>query len=119
MKMNPARFFLAMLLTFATTANAANGAEITQANNQGRQPHDTLFLTATNALRNSLAVINTRTRQVEYIPTGGSGVVGGNGGGVAVKGDLAVVINYGSVSVTPFVHIGNTMKPGTPITTQS
>ena len=80
---------------------------------------DPLLLTATNGTNNSLAVIDTRTRQVSYVPTGGAGGVGGNAGGVAVQGKLAAVINFGSTNVTIFVRRGNAMQPTQMIKTSS
>jgi hypothetical protein len=70
-----------------------------------------LFLTATNATNNSLAVINTRTQQMLFAPTGGTGGASGNAGGVAVSGDLAAVVNFGSSNVTIFQRKGDTMEP--------
>jgi hypothetical protein len=72
-----------------------------------------LFLTETNGTVNYLAVINSKTKQTEYVPTGGAGGVGpGNiAGAVAVSGNLAAAINYGSGNVTVFVRQGNAMQP--------
>jgi hypothetical protein len=70
-----------------------------------------LFLTATNGANNYLAVINTKTREVDYVATGGSGGASGNAGGVAVAGRLAAVVNFGTSNVTIFTRTGNTMKP--------
>lgn len=70
-----------------------------------------LFLTATNATNNSLAVINARTQEMDFVPTGGAGGASGNAGGVAVSGNLAAVINFGSSNVTIFQRKGNAMEP--------
>jgi len=78
-----------------------------------------LFLTATNgtvtgnasSAANYLAVINTETRQVTYVPTGGMGGASGNAGGVAVEGKIAAVINFGSSNVTIFTRRGDAMQP--------
>jgi len=72
-----------------------------------------LFLTATNATNNFLAVVNTKTKQILYVPTGGTGGVpgGSNAGGVAVTGETAAVINYGSSNISIFVRRGETMQP--------
>ena len=78
-----------------------------------------LLLTATNGTNNSLAVINTRTQQVVYVPTGGAGGAGGNAGGIAVQGSLAAVINFGSSNVTIFQRKGNTMQPMQTVKTSS
>ena len=72
---------------------------------------DPLFLTATNAATNVLAIVNTRTKQTEYVATGGNGGASGNAGGVAVSGKMAAVVNFGSSNVTIFERVGNTMQP--------
>lgn len=71
-----------------------------------------LFLTATNTATNYLAVVNTRTKEMDFVPTGGNGGVspGSNAGGVAVSGELAAVVNFGSSNVTIFMRQGNTMQ---------
>src|SRR5262249_41646519 len=68
---------------------------------------------------NHLAVINTRTRETDYVPTGGAGGASGNAGGVAVDGKLAAAVNFGSSNVTIFVRRGNTMEPTQMIKTSS
>jgi hypothetical protein len=78
-----------------------------------------LFLTATNATDNSLAVINTRTQEIDYVPTGGAGGASGNAGGVAVSGNLAAAVNFGSSNVTIFQRRGNAMEPMQMIKTTS
>jgi hypothetical protein len=80
---------------------------------------DPLFLTATNGKTNFLAVVNTRTKDVNYVPTGGAGGASGNAGGVAVLGDLAAAVNFGSSNVTIFVRRGNSMAATGMITTAS
>jgi hypothetical protein len=80
---------------------------------------DPLFLTETNANVNLLAVINTRTHETDYVPTGGIGGASGNAGGVAVSGELAAAVNYGSSNVTIFVRGGNAMQPVQKIPTAS
>jgi hypothetical protein len=80
---------------------------------------DPLFLTATNGIANYLAIINTRTKEMDFIPTGGAGGAGGNAGGVAVEGTLAAVVNFGSSNVTIFVRQGSTMQPVQVIKTSS
>ncbi len=82
----------------------------------GKEP---LFLTATNGTTNFLAVVNTQTKETDYVPTGGSGGASGNAGGVAVEGQLAAVINFGSTNVTVFVRHGNAMQPVQTIKTSS
>jgi hypothetical protein len=102
----------APLICVAMTSAAAAGAEATRA---------PLFLTATNGANNYLAIINTQTKQATYVPTGGAGGVssGSNGGGVAVSGETAAVINFGSSNVTIFVRQGNSMQPTQVIKTAS
>jgi hypothetical protein len=78
-----------------------------------------LFLTATNGANNYLAVVNTRSRQVDYIPTGGQGGAGGDAGSVAVSGNLAAVVNFRSTNVTIFVRRGDSMVPIKTIKTAS
>jgi hypothetical protein len=69
-----------------------------------------LFLTETNGANNFLAVINTRTKEVDYVPTGGAGGASGNAGGVAVSGKMAAAVNFGSSTVSIFTRAGATMK---------
>jgi len=68
-----------------------------------------LFLTETNGSPNALAVINTLTQETKYVATGGNGGASGNAGGVAVAGELAAAINFGSLTVTIFERFGNAM----------
>jgi hypothetical protein len=114
-KRNRAGKVLAMLsLMCAIAASAASGAE----GERGGQ--DLLFLTATNPIgANFLAVVNTRTKETDYVPTGGNGGASGNAGGVAVAGPLAAVVNFGSSNVTIFVRQGNTIQPTQMIKTTS
>jgi hypothetical protein len=78
-----------------------------------------LFLTATNGAANYLAIINTRTKQITYAPTGGMGGASGNAGGVAVSGEVAAAVNFGSSNVTIFVRHGDSMQPVQVIKTAS
>ncbi len=80
---------------------------------------DPLFLTATNGTTNFLAIVDTRTKDLRYVPTGGSGGASGNAGGVAVQGEIAAVVNFGSSNVTIFARRGNTMSAVEMITTSS
>ncbi len=83
--------------------------------------HDPLLLTITNGTvtANFLAVVNTRTQETDYVPTGGVGGASGNAGGVAVQGQLAAAINFSSSNVTIFVRQGNAMQPTQTIQTAS
>src|SRR5438067_6022927 len=93
-------------------------APIAVAAEQDNHP-DPLFLTATNGPTNFLAVINTRTRETTYVPTGGTGGAGGNAGGVAVQGTLAAAVNFGSSNVTIFARHGTAIAPIQTIRTSS
>jgi hypothetical protein len=94
---------LPLMCTFAIAADPQPGAQAVTTS--------PLFLTATNGANNYLAVINTGTRQVLYVPTGGNGGASGNAGGVAVNGKMAAVVNFGSGNVTIFERRGPTMQP--------
>ena len=107
----------AAILALAATAVFAATGEDRAAKAGGPDP---LFVTATNAAAaNVLAIVNTRTRQVEYVPTGGAGGVSGNAGGIAVSGKLTAVVNFGSSNVTIFQRAGNTMQPMQTVKTNS
>ncbi len=97
-------------LALLSLAGSAFAADSIQAKAKP-SAQDPLFLTATNAATNVLAIVNTRTKQISYVATGGNGGVSGNAGGVAVSGKLAAVVNFGSSNVTIFEHVGNTMQP--------
>ena len=84
--------------------------------NRGAAP---LFLTATNGPVNYLAVVNSRTQQTNYVPTGGNGEASGNAGGVAGDGKIAAVVNFGSTNVAIFVRRGDAMEPTQLIKTAS
>jgi hypothetical protein len=81
--------------------------------------HDPLLLTATNGATNYLAAVDAQTGEISYVPTGGSGGVSGNAGGVAVMGELAAVVNFGSSNVTILMRQGNSMMPAGMIPTAS
>lgn len=103
----------------ALSAAAASTVMGADALDKGGQ-RDPLFLTATNGVPNNyLAVINTKTKATSFVPTGGSGGVSGNAGGVAVEGDLAAAVNFSSTNVTIFVRAGNNLKPTQMIQTAS
>ena len=109
----PGGFPLALSLTVAICAPILHAQPAAASN---REP---LFLTATNGSTNYLAVVNTRTHQVSYVATGGNGGVSGNAGGVAVSGEMAAVVNFGSSNVTIFLRRGNSMQATQMITTSS
>src|ERR1017187_3245300 len=90
-----------LCVAMASVALAADAAKPLAKQGHGAAP---LFLTATNGPVNYLAVINTRTKETNYVPTGGVGGAGGNAGGVAVDGQIAAVVNFGSTNVTIFVR---------------
>jgi hypothetical protein len=106
-------------LICAVAASATFSAAELQAQTTRSSSQDPLFLTATNGTANFLAVVNTRTRETDFIPTGGAGGASGNAGGVAVEGQLAAAINFGSTNVTIFVRQGNAMQPTQVIATSS
>ena len=108
-----------LLLMCAVTISAAFGGEEPQAQAKQGRNQDPLFLTATNGTNNFLAVINTRTRQTDFVPTGGFGGAGGNAGGVAVNEQIAAVVNFASSNVTIFARRGNAMEPVKIIKTSS
>jgi hypothetical protein len=93
------------MFAVASLASAADG--VPAAAKSDRRPP--LFLTATNGTNNFLAVVNTQTKEVNYIPTGGAGGASGNAGGVAVAGSLAAVVNFASSNVTIFVRHGDSV----------
>src|SRR5215467_8952766 len=107
-----------LTLICATAATVFGADEPTALARQGRN-QDPLFLTATNGANNFLAVINTRTKETNYVPTGGLGGASGNAGGVAVYDRIAAVVNFGSSNVTIFVRRGNAMEPTQMIKTSS
>lgn len=108
-----------LVLMCAGAASAAFGADELQ--EQAKQGHSQapLFLTATNGANNFLAVVNARTKQTDFVPTGGFGGAGGNAGGVAVSDKIAAAVNFGSSNVTIFIRHGNAMEPSQVIKTSS
>ena len=71
-----------LTLICAVVVTTAYGAdEVQSLTNQSRN-QDPLFLTATNGANNFLAVINTRTKEMDFVPTGGLGGASGNAGGI-------------------------------------
>jgi hypothetical protein len=102
----------------ATALAALCGAGL-QAQGLAAADHDPLFLTATNGAANYLAVVNTRTRDMSFVATGGAGGASGNAGGVAVSGELAAAVNFGSSNVTVFMRRGNAMQVSQTIKTAS
>jgi hypothetical protein len=110
MKTLRARLLAAVPVVCLATASLASGASKAAA---------PLFLTITNGPKNFLAVINTNTKETDYVPTGGVGGASGNAGGVAVSGSLAAAVNFASTNVTIFVRQGNTMQPTQLIATAS
>ncbi len=120
LKKNHARKVLALLpLMWAFAASTAFGSDEVQAQAKQSALQDALFLTATNAKANFLAVVNTRTKEITFVPTGGTGGASGNAGGVAIQGSIAAAVNFGSSNVTIFVRKGDSMQPTQMITTTS
>ena len=118
-KPNRAGNVLAILPLMCAVSFTAFGADELQSQARQGRNQDPLFLTATNGANNLLAVVNTRTKQTSFVPTGGLGGASGNAGGVAVSGSLAAAVNFGSSNVTIFVRRGNAMEPVQVIKTSS
>lgn len=111
----PGKGLAMFALVLASVASAAFGAETPLA----PPGQAALFLTETNASPNYLAVINTATKETAYVATGGKGGASGNAGGVAVSGELAAAVNFGSLTVTIFERVGNSMHPTQMVKTTS
>ena len=118
-KPNSAGSVLALLPLLCAVSFTAFGADELQSQARQGRNQDPLFLTATNGANNLLAVVNTRSKQISFVPTGGLGGASGNAGGVAVSGPLAAAVNFGSSNVTIFVRRGNAMEPVQMIKTSS
>jgi hypothetical protein len=101
----------ATLPLFCAALVSIGSASAQSAARNGSTP---LFLTATNgATTNFLAVVNANTQETDYVPTGGAGGIpaGSNAGAIAVSGELAAVINFGSTNVSIFERQGSSMMP--------
>jgi hypothetical protein len=61
-----------------------------------------LVVTASNTAHNQLMVYNTAGVLLEQLPTGGTGGVSGNAGGIAQDHDRLAVVNFGSGNVSVF-----------------
>src|SRR5438034_756944 len=109
---------IASLMCTAMASAAFSAGEL-QAQAKQNHNQDPLFLTITNGSTNFLAVVNARSKEVNYVPTGGGGGASGNAGGVAVSGRLAAAVDFSSSSVTVFVRRGNAMEPTQVIKTAS
>ena len=107
------------LATITIMCGMAASSALAAGGESAQSRHDPLFLTITNAANNFLAVVNTRTREVDYVPTGGMGGAAGNAGGVAVNGKLAAAVNFGSSDVTIFLRKGNSLQPVQKVKTTS
>ena len=77
---------LSILPLMCAISFTAFGADELQSQARQGRNQDPLFLTATNGANNLLAVVNTRSKQISFVPTGGIGGASGNAGGVAVSG---------------------------------
>ena len=117
MKNHTGRMLAALPVLCAAMTSFALAAD--EARAVAKQDRDPLFLTITNGAVNYLAVINTRTKETNFVPTGGTGGASGNAGGVAVEGKLAAAVNFGSMNVTVFVRRGDSMQPTQVIKTAS
>jgi hypothetical protein len=92
MKVMPYFAALAMLVGVATSVP-------TQA-----QDRHFLVVTASNTTTNNLLVYNSASQLVQTVPTGGSGGVAGNAGGIATSRERLAVVNFGSENVSIFVR---------------
>lgn len=63
-----------------------------------------LVVTASNTTSNNLLVYDTSGRLVATVPTGGTGGVSGNAGGIASNGSRVAIVNFGSQTVSIFTH---------------
>jgi hypothetical protein len=61
-----------------------------------------LIVTASNTTHNQLMIYNTNGILLEQIPTGGTGGVSGNAGGIAQDHERLAVVNFGSGNVSIF-----------------
>lgn len=80
------------------------GAAVTAIANDSQE---TLVVTASNGASNQLLVYNTGGALIQTISTKGQGGASGNAGGIAVRGGLLAVVNFGSQSVSIFERRGN------------
>jgi hypothetical protein len=67
-----------------------------------REESHSVVVTSTNAAANQLLVYDTVGALIQAVPTGGQGGVSGNAGGIAVRGNLLAIVNFGSGSVSLF-----------------
>ncbi len=98
-KMNKFRFagILIPLIAAATAARADTDP-------------NALVVTASNAAKNQLLVYNTGGKLIQMISTQGQGGASGNAGGIASKGNLLAVVNFGSQSVSIFERQNNGLQ---------
>ena len=76
------------------------------------QAHEkTVVVTASNASQNQLLVYNTSGKLIQTVATQGQGGVSGNSGGIAAKGGLVAVVNFGSQSVSILEFRNNAFEP--------
>jgi len=90
MKLLPCATALALLAATATAIPA-----------HARDRHF-LVVTASNTPANNLLVYNSSNQLIQTLPTGGSGGVSGNAGGIATSRDRLAVVNFGSQNVSIF-----------------
>ncbi len=99
--------------------SSAFGAGELQALAKTGGAQDPLFLTITNGTANSLAIINTRTKQMTFVATGGAGERAAMRAEWPREGKLAAAVNFGSSTVTIFLRQGNSMEPVQTVKTSS
>jgi hypothetical protein len=66
-----------------------------------------LVVTASNDSSNQLMVYSSANKLMQVIPTQGQGGVSGNAGGIASRGKLLAVVNFGSKNVSIFERKGD------------
>ena len=74
---------------------------------QAQSHQNPLVVTASNATHNQLLVYDTTARLIQTVATQGQGGVSGNSGGIAARGNLAAVVNFGSKTVSLFQRDNN------------
>jgi hypothetical protein len=82
---------------------------------QADTDHNALVVTASNATKNHLLVYDSTGNLIQTLSTQGQGGVSGNSGGIAAKGNLVAVVNFGSQSVSLFERWDNGFQLKQPV----
>jgi len=77
---------------------------------QAQGHRNPLVVTASNDTQNQLLVYDMAGQPLQTIPTQGQGGVSGNAGGIAARGRLVAVVNFGSNSVSIFERDNNRLR---------